>query len=120
MSREIKFRAWNENTKHLFEITAISLDKHKVSMGFVGYDRYGKLVEFPVMQYTGLKDKNGVEIYEGDRWKDCNGVLSVIEWDATDACFFMNGTDGHEDMMDNIGGGEVIGNIYEHRDMVDE
>ena len=53
--REIKFRAWRPEVKrfHYFDI----------STGF-NVENYDKFP--PVMQYTGLKDKNGVEIYEGD------------------------------------------------------
>ena len=53
--REIKFRVWNQGKYEYFDLHNITVpDNALVS------DKY------PVQQYTGLKDKNGKEIYEGD------------------------------------------------------
>jgi uncharacterized phage protein (TIGR01671 family) len=59
--REIKFRAWNKEDKQMiYDDDEIILGYHSGAFGSFDDDRY------IFMQYTGLKDKNGKEIYEGD------------------------------------------------------
>ena len=59
--REIKFRAWDKDRGKMCHFGLFDLDGH---YSYVDYYRIPD--ECPVMQYTGLKDKNGKEIYEGD------------------------------------------------------
>jgi len=74
--------------------------------------------DYPLTQYTGLKDKNGQEIYEGDvldyKWKSSNSDLLIVEWSEADACFLMGGV--RTDYA--IAYGEVIGNIYQNPELL--
>ena len=84
-----------------------------------------KIDKDTIMQYTGLKDKNGIEIYEGDivRWNNKIGYIGFLKQEMG-YCIILKDTDfrlGHR----NIGSGydfnadiEVIGNIYENPELI--
>lgn len=72
-------------------------------------------------QYTGLKDKNGRKIYEGDIIKHNGWLLSLIEFEEEDAGFKLhNKTMGkmHPSKQFFSEHCEVIGNIYEHPELL--
>lgn len=61
--REIKFRAWNDVEMIPSDNFWLGADGHAALFGDDGHPYY---VDWKLMQYTGLKDKNGVGIFEGD------------------------------------------------------
>ena len=124
--REIKFRAWDKVCREMFynselangDMMVICLDGE---IQLSDDDTY-KPDDFILMQYTGLKDKNGKEIYEGDVLH-CDGFWNLYAvWDEENARFAFLCTDwvvtqGHP-IQPNISSYCIIGNIYENPELL--
>lgn len=125
--REIKFRAWDAIAKQMAPLSNkfINLGSgyvfENVRDGLEGTDELVYSKRFILMQYTGLKDKSGKEIYEGDIVKDCDTSDSVfaVKWDETKAGYFMP-VEFDEEYAYSISAVtlEVIGNIYQNPELI--
>lgn len=107
--REIKFRVWDSHRKIMYQVDPLSFSN---GAGIL-------------MQYTGVKDKNGVEIYEGDIIRGHTGryqVDCVVRWSLGNCGFIAEPTITDRTYLCLNPGStksyEVIGNIYENPELV--
>ena len=113
--REIKFRVWvNKRKKYLQKDESYVLPVINQGKLLVGIDYNNKMFMGDVLeQYTGLKDKNSVEIYEGDEMN--YGVYNVVVyWNNKKVGYYMKFKDGLSKQLNyRLNDFEVIGNIHE-------
>lgn len=116
MSREIKFRAWDIHCKHMLDHS--DLIDVVDGGGSVIQMILDESIECHLMQYTGLKDRNGVEIYEGDILRCDEGQNWRVLWSFDGAKWVTINGDLIEDLAETFCYDEIIGNIHENPDLL--
>lgn len=121
--RDLQFRAWSDTAFVYFDIR-----EHN---DFAYYDFYSNCESNDIEQYTGLKDKNGKEIYDGDIIQEnlsfdndsVDGIFKYkVYWNETMLCWSLEhiGNESiHDDLWECNSSVEVIGNIHENPDLLE-
>ena len=122
--KELKFRAWNTEKKEMYFFKGIFNNApFEETSTFPMYESCKIPIKVDVMQYTGLTDANGVEIYEGDILTNLGEVI----WSERAArfCFRLPRKNPYGKTIQKIFSLwpakdlEVVGNIYENADLLE-
>lgn len=110
--RKIKFRAWDNKVDTMVQWDKLGQSPFLLKKWNLSWD---------YMQFTGKKDKKGIEIYDGDvlRWypnKPVNHIDVIICWDEYTASFYF-GDWYDNDFPDTAIDSLVIGNIYQNPEL---
>lgn len=134
MTREFKFRAWDEDRKQYAQVLGLEFNENSGEIEIVkakidGETYFGARKRFVLEQYTGLKDKNGKEIYEGDiinlpldfgirefgfvAFTNGRFLIQDYEWEDG-SCHIVDFYDYNVPNQDF----EIIGNIHENSELL--
>ncbi len=123
--REIKFRAW-DGKRFEYGITLLDFDTDESGFKWCS-GNMGVCMEVTedlvFLQFTGLKDKNKKEIYEGDvvEWCWCGMTKTTLTTIVFERGKWTFGGEGFpEELFGNKNSCEVIGNIYENPELLEE
>ncbi|EAG4521030.1 hypothetical protein CBM19_00460 [Listeria monocytogenes] len=125
--RESEFRAFVKRKKEMFPVTDLRFNRYeKDAVGVSGCgdpyctmcDDWYNFDDVLLMQYTGLKDKNGKKIFEGDIcWEEHNECYGVVKFE--DAKFLYLWENIAEDLWEVADGIEICGNIHENLELLE-
>lgn len=118
--RDLEFRAWWKDTKRFLDC-----DEWYMTCSGAKYLHYAVMPykddNFIIEQYTGLKDKNGKKIYEGDivRYAIRPSRTTVVEWWSGEEEYYPCCTTSGFSLPYSEDGYEVIGNIHENPELLE-
>ncbi|EAF7016584.1 hypothetical protein AVO90_13640 [Listeria monocytogenes] len=114
--REIEFRAWDKEVKEMdYNPSVIEIWQNKPINEQFRLESEEKLVW---MQYTGLKDKNGKKIFEGDvGWDEHNECYGVVKFEEGKFLYVWENI--AEDLWEVADSIEIYGNIHENLELLE-
>lgn len=123
MSREIKFRAWDIDSSEMLYTDKdnnrqdffFSFTEGVLDLFMSVEDDYPENRKSEIMQFSGLKDHKGVEIYEGDI---ISGYTNPHEVIFADCAYYLRYKNSSIRLSRTCGALEVIGNIYENPELL--
>ena len=122
-----RYRAWDKNLKTMYEvddIMSIDFGKSEISVKTLFFDQTNRydFDDIVLMQSTGLTDKNGKEIFEGDILGTKDGLLNGVVKFNIDLGMWMNSLlryNNFERLCSIANSREIIGNIYTNPELAE-
>lgn len=126
-----RYRAFYKANQKMYEVLTLDIIDEKVLIENNDNPKsplrgYVKITETELMQSTGLKDKNGVEIFEGDIVENTTqrvylGHRFEVSWNGGYACFQLlnGGKSSNVPLIQDFMSYEVVGNIYENPELLE-
>ena len=121
--RKIKFRAWDKENEKMMKVSSLHLENKEISVKENGTFHLFRMQD--LMQYTGVKDKNGKEIYENDLIS-CNkhkNIVVFFEGGCFKVKYLRNSTTTITCTLNSFLEKykcKISGNIYEHPELLEE
>lgn len=124
MKREIKFRGKRLDNGEWVYGYYVKYNDYSDNIHESIIDEYGYMYDVDlatVGQYTGLKDKNGKEIYEGDLFHaGYFGGNDVVLWDKENARYIGKTPHGYISYVGREPSAEIVGNIHDHPELINK
>ena len=120
--REIKFRAWDSVQEVMLPVENIDFRNDLITLNEDDNSLTDTFEMITLMQYTGVKDYTGREIYEGDLYEDKENMLWQIKF--IDGVFILTNVDipayHYVTILNKRDTFKHVGNIYENKDLLEE
>ena len=128
--KKIEFRAWLKREKQMVDIREINFVSEQISFETKDDILFALFDEIELMQYVGIKDKNGKKIFEGDILNICGFIdRDVVEYDNYYVSYVLKSYDKNGEVICitplikyssfNSPKLEVIGNIYDNPELLE-
>lgn len=127
--RDIKFRIWDTENKEMLKVQELDFEPTfyggRIAIRPDQYNDYFDTEDMILMQYTGLHDKNGKEIYEGDIIQYEDITKGLVRYSEKYAQYVLVNTGTVKDEFEPLGDYnmevfEIIGNEYDNPDLLEK
>lgn len=117
---ELKFKAWDKVKMKMLRPLGITFDTQSLAPFAVSVPgrSWEPIHKYELLQFTGLSDKNAVEVYQGDLF-NIDSILYRVIWDKASASFRLQSVKSSSSRDLSVVSGEVIqGNVYQNRELL--